>query len=397
MKPGILAAAAILGVSAAQAASLEFEVLDRTGWRGAKADAVASSVEETYSYDEASDSVTIAAKFDKKGFAPLPPTLALAARFGLPVESEPKLDDAGHASVLGPLVGVDGADGYTLRIKGLGRYVRESRRVGSGKAPKDIEEKLESEVARIAAAGHLAPWFFLVNVPGSGADDRGDVYWHNPSETLYLLAEVAPLLSAKGRDALKAYLVSEREALPPEIRASMPFASGARREVCEPNKALLKKWEEKNFGYVTKAQPGIWDLYGLARFYDLAGQKPDAATMAKCNEIVARSMERRDWATLYWLRGHTPGFNAVHAVNQLFAGLIGYIRLARLAGDRDAEALGWGLFARTAALRFAMGKYSQYMHEARLFNVRYCLHDSLLGRSLPPEDRTVQVETDPKR
>ncbi|HRT97803.1 MAG TPA: hypothetical protein P5532_25635, partial [Planctomycetota bacterium] len=218
-----------------------------------------------------------------------------------------------------------------------------------------------------------------------------------PSEALYLLSEAAPLLSAKGRDTLKAYLASEREALPPELRASMPFAAGTRRETCEPNAALLKRWEEKGIGYLTKAQPGIWNLYGLARFYELAGQKPDKDVMAKCNEIVARSMEHRDWATLYWLRGHTPGFNAVHAVNQLFAGLIGYIRLARLAGDRDAEALGWGLFARIAALRFAMGKYTQYMHDAHLFNPRYCLHDSLLGRALPPEDRTIQVETDPKR
>jgi len=397
MKRTLVAIGGMLALSSVQAASLKFEIVDKIGWRGEKAEAVPSSVEETYSYDEASDTVTIAARFDRKGFAPLPLMLALAARFGFPVEVEPKLADAGHLSVFGPLVGIDGADTYTLRVKGLGRYVRGSRRLGSGQAPRDLEEKLDSEVARIVAAGHLAPWLFLVNVPGSGADDRGDVYWHNPSETLYLLAEVAPLLSAKSRDALKAYLISEREGLPPELRASMPFATGARRETCEPNKTLLKKWEEKNFGYLTKAQPGIWSLYGLARFYELTGQKPDQAVMAKCNEVVARSMEHRDWATLYWLRGHAPGFNAVHAANQLFAGLVGYTRLARLAGDKDAEALGWGLFARIAALRFAMGKYTQYMHDARLFNIHYSLHDSIGMRRIAPEDRIIRVETDPKR
>jgi hypothetical protein len=397
MKPRRIAVAALLALSSVQAASLKFEIGDKTGWRGAKADAVPSSVEETYSYDEASDTVTIAAKFDRKGFAPLPPMLALAARFGFPVEAQPKPVETGQPSVFGPLVGIEGADTYTLTVKGLGKYVRDSRRVGSGNVPKDIEEKLESEVARIVAAGHLAPWLFLVNVPGSGADDRGDVYWHNPSETLYLLAEAAPLLSEKGRDALKAYLTSERESLAPELRASMPFAAGARREFCQPNKTLLKKWEEKNFGYLTKAQPGIWNLYGLARFYELAGRKPDQAVMAKCSEIVARSMEHRDWATLYWLRGHTPGFNAVHAANQLFAGLVGYIRLARLAGDKDAEALGWGIFARIAALRFAMGKYTQFMHDAQIFNIYYRPRGDQKPKGATPEDTVIKVQADPSR
>jgi hypothetical protein len=397
MKPVLTAAAVVLALSSVQAASLEFEIGDKVGWRGEKAQNVPSSVVETYSYDEAGDTVTIAARFDRKGFASLPPMLALAARFGFPVEAEPKLADAGRQSVFGPLVGLDGGDAYTLRVKGLGKYVRETRPLGPGEAPIDLQDRLEAEVARITAAGHLAPWLFLVNVPGSGADDRGDVYWHNPSETLYLLAEAAPLLSAKGRDVLKAYLIAEREGLPPELRASMPFDAGARREYCEPPKALLKKWQEKNLGYLTKAPPGIWNLYGLARFYELCGQKPDQAVMARCNEIVARSMEHRDWATLYWLRGHTPGFNAVHAVNQVFAGLIGYIRLARLAGDKDAEALGWGLFARTAALRLAMGNYTRYMYESHLFNTHYSLHDSINMRRVGPEDRLIKVQTDPNR
>jgi hypothetical protein len=389
--------AGITLISLAHAASLKFDIADKVNWRGEKAQAIPAFVEETYSYDEASDTVTIAAKFDKQGFAPLPPMLALAGKFGFSVEVQPKPVDTGSQSVFGPLVGVEGADAYTLKIRGLGKYVFERPRLGSGKAPESLNGQLEAEVAKIVAAGHLAPWLFLVNVPGSGADDRGDVYWHNPSEALYLLAEVAPLLSSKTQQTLKEYLATERENVPPEFRASMAFGVGTRREYCEPSKALLKKWEEKNFGYLTKAQPGIWSLYGLARFCELAGQKPGKETMDKCNEIVARSMEHRDWATLYWLRGHTPGFNAVHAVNQLFAGLVGYIRLARLAGDKDAEALGWGLFARIAALRFAMGKYTQYMHDARLFNTAYNLHATIKMRRVEPADRIIKVQTDPNR
>jgi hypothetical protein len=294
-------------------------------------------------------------------------------------------------------VGVEGTDQYTVTIRGLGKYVIPRAVIGPGRVLSRLQDELDREVAKIVRAGHLAPWFFLVNVPGSGADDRGDVYWHNPAEPLYLLAEVAPLLSTESRKALIEYVRAEREAFPPERQRSVPFAEGARREFCEPAKALLKKWEEKNFGYFTKSPPDIWGLYGLARYYELIGDKPTSEVMACCREIVARSMEHRDWATLYWRRGHTPAFNAVHGVNQLFAGLIGYIRLARLAGDKEAENLGWGLFARIAALRFAMGKYTQYMHDSHLFNVYYDPVSSRRFKGATPQDLIIKVETDPAR
>jgi hypothetical protein len=399
--------------SAAEAASLKFEIADRSNWRADKASEVARSVEETYSYDEAADTVTIVVKFDKQGFAPLPPMVALAARYGFPVQIAPPPVDTGKHGALGPLVGVAGADQYAVTVKGLAKYV-----VGKGDWPNlceapsgpfrqigpvpssalaRLQRELESEVAKIIRGGHLAPWFFLVNVPGSGADDRGDVYWCNPAETLYLLAEAAPLLSPESRTALTEYLRAERERFPPEKQRSMPFAEGTRREFCEPAKALLKKWEEKNFGYLTRSLPNIWSLYGLARYYELVGEKPSGDVMECCREIVARSLEHRDWATLYWRRGHTPAFNAVHGVNQLFAGLVGYIRLARLVGDKDAENLGWGLFARAAALRLAMGKYTQYMHEARLFNVYYDFRSSRRFQNATPQDLVIKVETDPAR
>ena len=260
--------------SAAGAASLEFEIVDQINWRGDKAGEVAKSVEETYSYDEAADTVTIAVKFDKQGFAPLAPMLALAARYGFPAQVAPKPTDTGEHGALGPLVGVEGTDRYTVTIKGLGKYVRSRPAIGSHQAPARLQQELESEVAKIVRAGHLAPWLFLVNVPGSGADERGDVYWHNPAETLYLLAEAAPLLSPASRTALTEYLRAEREGFPPEKLRSVPFTEGARREFCEPAEALLKKWEEKNFGYLTQSPPDIWSMYGLARYYELIGEKP---------------------------------------------------------------------------------------------------------------------------
>ena len=199
-----------LAWAAGEAASLTFDVVDKANWRGGKAEAIPASVTETYSYDPATDTLTIAAKFDKQGFAPLPPMLAVAHKYGFPVQSDKPLKETGAHSPLGPLMGVDGADGYTCTVKGLARYVGDRPPVGAGTEPQEIQKALEAEVERILAAGHLAPWLFLVNVPGSGADDRGDVHWNHPGETLYLLAETVSLLSPETAAKLKAYVKSER-------------------------------------------------------------------------------------------------------------------------------------------------------------------------------------------
>ena len=384
---GVLVAASAAG--AAETASLEFEILDRIGWQGGKGGTTpagpfeapstggkvrvaARKVVETYSYDRKADVLTIDFRFDRKGFAPVPPMLALAVERGFGATFAPPARSTGHVSPLGPLMGVDGTDRYRCTIGGLGRYVAQPAGPGGGKAPEALVGELRDEVEKILSAkGHLAPWLVLVNVPGSGAPHRGDVYWSNPTETYYLLAEAAPLLDRKLAGRVGQYLRTLRRALPPEDLRAMPFTGGTAREHFPPSQALLAAWEAKVLAYRVAGMPPIWSLYGLARYHDLLGEKVTGQKMACYDAMVANGLKHRDWATLYWRRGRTPEFNAVHAVNRLFAGFVGYIRLARRAGDERAEALGWGLLGRTAALRYAMGKYTQFQHAHRLFNVRY--------------------------
>ena len=379
----------------AAAATLKFDLVDKINWRADKAEVIGATVEETYAYEEASDTVTVTVRFDKKGFAPLPPMLAVALKYGFPAEFQTKPAETGAATAIGPLMGFDGTDGYTWKIKGLAKYVLHRPVLGSGKAPKELQDTLEAEVAKILSRGRLAPWLVLVNVPGSDPDGRGDVYWDSPAETLYLLAEAAPLLRPETAAALSQHLQAERTHSPPETLGTLPYAAGARREAFSPAPAILKRWEESVLGWRAKRPPGLWGLYGLARYAEAAGEKPSKEVMEKCREIVTQSLEHRDWATLYWRRGHTPEFNAVHGANRFFAGATAYIRLARMAGDRDAEALAWGLLARAAALRFAMGKYTQFMHDARLFNVNYDFQDDRAFKKFGPEALVIKVETDP--
>lgn len=377
---------------------LTLEIVDKIGWRGDKAAVVPGSVTETYSYDAASDTVSLTVKFDKAGFAPLPPMLAVALKYGFPVEFEKQPVETGQVSVLGPLVGFENTDAYTWKVKGLSKYVFPKTPVGEGKVPEALQKALETEVGKVLEAGPLAPWLVLVNVPGSDPNGRGEVYWHYPGETLYLLAEAAPLLPPAMQEKLKAYLQQLRERYPPEGLRSIPFAKDARREHAPPDAKLLQDWEQKVYAFATKGPPPVWNLYGLARYHELTGAKPDAAVMAACNDIVSKGLAFGDWPTLYWQRGHTPNFNAVHGVNQLFAGFVGYIRLARGAGDAQAEALGWGCLARMAALRFAMGRYTQFMQANGFFSTAYLgLEDAPADPARKGYTVAVQRETDARK
>jgi len=351
--------------------TLEFELVDNVNWRGDKAEDVPGKVTETYRYDPQADAVSVTCKFDSKGFAPLPPMLALAVEHGLEVSLDRDVRKTGQTSVLGPLMGVDGVDSYTWSIRGLGKYVLGREKLGDAEAPPELRAELDAQVGKIVQAGHLRPWLVLVNVPGSGASDRGETYWLSPAETLYLLAEAAPALSSETRNQLVKYLRTVRRQLPPETVAAAPLSQGAPREYDPPNAEQLRQGERWIMPFLTNNPPRVWALYGLSRYYDLVDEAPSSEVMAACTRVVSRALGHLDWATLYWRRGHTPAFNAVHGVNQLFAGFVGYIRLARRAGDAKAEALGWGMLARIAALRFAMGKYTQYMHANEYFNRYY--------------------------
>lgn len=384
----------LLAVAAtvASAAGLDFEILDKVNWRGEASTTASTRVTETYRYDPVADTLTVSAKFDRKGFAPLPPMLALAIQQGFPIQVDPRPESPGPVCMLGPLTGVKDTDAYTWQLKGLSKYVLSRQIPAAGQASPALVNELTAQVARITQAGHLRPWLFLVNVPGSGAAERGDVYWDNPGEVLYLVAEILPLLRPEDARKLREWMRSERQTFAPESMSTMPYGDGAAREPVSPDKRLIAQWQDKTLAFRTKGPVGAWNLYGLACYYDCTGEKPTPQVMARCTDIVKAQLEHRDWATLYWQRGYTPAFNAIHGVNQLFAGYVGYIRLARLAGDSEAESLGWGLLGRTAALRFAMGKYTQFLHDTHQFNPGYGIGKKNVEFLAEPQ--TIQVETD---
>ena len=196
----------------------------------------------------------------------------------------------------GPADGVCRFDGIFLSRQGTGQ-VRLADGVGGARQFFDaLSAQLQLQVGKIIEAGHLRPWLVLVNVPGSGWNARGDVDWDNPGEVLGCW----PMQSRNCRMRCKHICggISRPNAKPiRQTLATMPYTIGTAREVNPYDAKLLTQWQDNLMKWRTKAAPGVWNLYGLCRYYEVMGEKPSPEVMARCTELVQKQLENRDWAT----------------------------------------------------------------------------------------------------
>jgi hypothetical protein len=343
---------------------------------------------EAYAYDEPADRVGLTGRITyhrvRKGgrrLAPLPPALALARRCGFPMKLSGPVIATSVRTPWGPYEGIEGADSYTLWLAGLGRYALEhSLPAAEAKESPELRAGLEAELTKLLEAGHLAPWYIAMTDFGAGYQYywrmQNRLCWSAPGETLHALAEALPLLSGDLAERTRQYMRRERRRYPPEKVAHTPVAQGARRERYALDEALLAEHQQRvsrtNFHLLNKIVPAE-SLYHLAAYHLAMGTKPTAEEWAAGKAILQPYLKDLDWATGGFLKrpgaSHftMEGPGGAPDVNAHFAALVGYIRLARLAGDEPAETLGWGLLARTAVLRFAMAKYARYLTDERLY------------------------------
>jgi len=350
------------------------------------------NVRETVEYDSTADRVTFSEQFEfvtlRSGgqrMAPLQPMLALAYQQGLPVTFSRKPVDMKLATQFGPMMGIPG-ESYTWHMEGLGRYVHERPVVGPANAETAaLEEELAAEVTKVIDAGHLAPWTF---------DTRKFRFWglYDPSETLYLLSDVSPLLPAELQGRLRQYVRNEYAQYPPHKVLRLKPREGALRDtrrMCTTGSGVpLVAYERK---------PSLYRAYGVERYHSLVGEKPTSETIDFWRNAMKESLEGRQWDTLGWFwgkyarrrpetrsdgAGHTSVSPAQYVTNlrerylqitpacvhRDIAGLIGYLRLCASAGQ-TAEAEAWGQLARLSALRFAMARYGRYMAVSGLFQM----------------------------
>jgi len=367
-------------------------VLERCRFWAERLAAFPVSVAETSTYDGAKDALTVKTSFTYrrlrrrgKEFAPVAPALALARRGGLPVIFSKEPVDSGYITPYGPWLGVEGTDGYRYTIQGLGRYVNERRRLGpETRVPRELQERLNAETDKVLAAGIMAPWFPVVNACNQRGyhKDPQRLAFSNPGENLYFITQLMAVADPGRREKLRELLAAWEEAYPCLQTVHMPPTLGARRERYYVHLQDLQRLPDKkrNFHFSHKVVP-VENIY----YYALACRHGAAAKNAARHpgEILEAYVRRTDWAsssTFRWdgltyqgrhgwgttYRDKEYGWSGVADANRLFAGLVGYIRLARMTGDEREEQRGWYFLSKVAALRLAMEKFKRYLYDEKL-------------------------------
>ncbi len=368
-------------------------VVETCRWWAEHLHRIPVAARESYTYDIASDTLTIkeSLKFlqmkeSGKALAPIPPMLAIAKEEGFPVEFDYPLVKTSVLTAHGPFAGFEDVEEYTWRISGLSRYVIANRNAErSDGAPEDVYDELESEVRKIIDAGELAPWYPVMDDNGAGymgyydRGYRGHFLFSNPAETTYYLAEAYPFLKPETQQMVVRYLKGILSRHPAEKLDLLLMGQGAPRERYRPTPTsiisrLNTHFQQSNF-YLQSGIPPEKNLYYLARYYELTGDTPDLEeNWQQVLSMLSPYLATLDWGTMGFRRRLTTwagraGLGGVIDTNSLFAALAGGIRLAKMAGDRDSEQMLWGVFGKIAVLRFAMGKYYSFLSKYGLLQI----------------------------
>lgn len=335
---------------------------------------------ETYSYDPAGDTVTATTDVEyitvREGaplWAPLPPMLALAEDVGLPLKYSDAVVDCDYRTAYGPYLVIDGAQRYSWSLTGLSKYVFEQPALGpSTKESEPLEAELAAEVDKILDTPYLAPWVFETRRFGP----MGNVYWRRPSDMAYFLAQVDPALDADRRNKAASWLKAYQEQFPFLETPVLKTFEGPRRERYTP--LIDNDTRAGKPYYDVVGDPGAVTFNvarGLADYYSLVHEKPDAEIYNKLVELMTISLQGVDWATGLWGLDMAPGVPHYargisldtecppQISNEHLGNLVGFLRIARLCGQdaAPATALAWGRLARLAAARLALARYAFWL------------------------------------
>jgi hypothetical protein len=361
---------------------LPASVIQKAQWWASHLCAFPVGVTETYAYNASTDTATVTEAITSlsvcaggTSFAPIPPMLGIA-KDALNVQFSGPVVDGNLATEFGPSLGIENTGSYTWSISGLKKYTDARRIISSGSVPSELEQELASEVNKLISSGHLAPWVFLDAIPRHFS--RGALYWANPADTIYHLTEIIPVLSEPLKSNLISYLRSERAAYPPEDVYNLNIFQGTvRKGFSYTGDAVDYYWKSgaQNPTCPDCRQDSIqkrvtlYSFYALAQYYALTGDSIPATLIQKAKDTLSRDMSEQDWASFFWFRGFEDRPTAVVNANRHFAGLVGFVRLADMVGDTQAETLGRVLLAKAAALRVGMAKYPRYLYAANLVSL----------------------------
>jgi hypothetical protein len=339
-----------------------------------------SDASESYSYDPNSDTATISENVTYVApvcaggatgiaFAPVPPMLGLAGNT-LKVNFSGTVVDAYLPTEFGPTTGIENTDSYTWSITGLKKYTDSSRVItNTGQAPAALMQQLTSQVDRITAAGHFAPW--IIEDKWTYDATFGDIYWLSPADNIYVLSEIIPALPDPQKTNLINYLKSERANYPPETVYNLTLYQGTlRQDYNPPNQTasggrLSDLWANRR-PELFMTRVWLYDFFALSRYYDITGEAIPSSVMTAAIATLDNDMSQQDWATMYWFKGFDDRRIPVVNANRHLGGLIGLTKLAKQTGDSATENLARSLLAKALVLRVAMAQYPRYLYANNL-------------------------------
>jgi outer membrane protein assembly factor BamB len=186
--------------------------------------------------------------------------------------------------------------------------------------------RLENEIQKILAAGHLRPGYYNAGQFNSTYPELND-YFSNPGETLYTLSDAYPYVSVSLQNQLKSYLMQEYDAyFKNNLVSKIGWSTGGAREWMPLPPEVGA--DLGNFGDVLFADYNAWgwtypqyNFYALWKYISLVvpEETQTAYTLAKSKlEVPAGGSEL--YSDKPWI------------INGYIAGYIGFLKLQEAAG-----------------------------------------------------------------
>jgi len=208
-----------------------------------------------------------------------------------------------------------------------------------------VTQRLETEIQKMLAAGHLRPGYIahgLIDQYGDGRkggdNEYGELfdYFQNPAETVVALTQALPYLSTSTQSAVKAYLQNNYgpgKAYDFTSIVHVGWNTGAAREAYIIPEDVLSKYTS----FAKRTSPscggcGYWQWFPPYNFYAawryaLAFDYTQAQAKSLFDTIDSRPLESPRSDSVFLLKPYW--------MNQYIAGYWGYLELRKRAGYPD--------------------------------------------------------------
>jgi len=173
----------------------------------------------------------------------------------------------------------------------------------------DLKTKLESEVLKVVAAGHLSPFRALY---GEGRDAGAQFYWYHSYDTIYTLSLAYPYLTTGTQNSVKTYMQTEMQNYPLWSDNFLSTTTGTKRQ---PDILSTADLETTLPGY--SSRPKIFALYSLWLYAQNTGDW---------------SYIQNNWLNITAFYGRNSG-----EVAKYYTSIAGAVGLARMAYQKSPQ------------------------------------------------------------